>query len=183
MDVPERTADMTDRALSRASGGKIASTAAGLVGSRAGSDCVGFVAEVFRKHGVELLAEGGAPDDNGVRVIWRLAKRRGAVHKRERPDPGDLVFFDDTHDRNADGRRNDPLTHVGIVERVDGDTVTFVHRVDRGVVRTRMNLDSPAARKVGGAIANDHLRVGSATGHAPRLAGSLFAGFATLAAD
>ena len=89
---------------------------------------------------------------------------RGAPSTSGRgPNPGDLVFFDDTHDRNHDGRRNDPLTHVGIVVRTESDgTVVFAHRLDRGVVLGRMNLSDPGVRTVGGRVVNDWLREGGA---------------------
>lgn len=173
--------ERVDAILDGLSGEQLAATARGLVGSRAGGDCSGFVREVFRRHGVDPFAQGGGAGDNGVKILHRLADRRGALHARARPSPGDLVFFDDTHDRNADGRRNDPLTHVGIVDRVDGDVVTFLHKVDRGVVRSRMSVRHPHERARGGETLNEPLRVGADTGHAPRLTGSLFAGFATIA--
>jgi hypothetical protein len=60
------------------------------------------------------------------------------------PSPGDLVFFKETWDRNRDGKMNDGLAHVGVVESIDTDgTVTFVHRSGSGMTRARLNLDAP----------------------------------------
>jgi hypothetical protein len=160
-------------------GDDVARTAAELVGTRTGRDCYSFVLDVFRRHGLDLSADGAQAGDNGVRVLWRFADNRGALRDAGTPAPGDLVFFDDTHDRNHDGRRNDPLTHVGIVERVDGDVVTFVHRVRRGVVRSVMSLSDPTLRKRDGQTVNDYIRYGRRPAE-DRLAGALFAGFAHL---
>ena len=50
--------------------------------------------------------------------------------------PGDLVFFDNTWDYNGDGMANDPLTHVGIVERQEDDgTIVFISRVAGAIER------------------------------------------------
>jgi len=111
-----------------------------------------------------------------------MARERGLLHTHKVPDVGDLVFFDDTHDRNGDGRADDPLTHVGIVERVDADgTVTFIHRVRRGVLRYRMNLFRPDERRdrKTGKVLNHHLRLG-ASADGRRLTGQLFHAFATV---
>jgi hypothetical protein len=92
-----------------------------------------------------------------------------------------LVFFRDTYDLNRDGRVNDGLTHVGLVEKIEEDgTVIVIHRVARGVVRYRMNLafkdkaTTPEGRPV-----NDWLRAPIA-GAAPQLTAQLFAGYATV---
>ncbi len=172
--------DPTDRRLSAAEGAAIAATAASLIGTREGRDCSGFVTAVYRRHGIDLRSAGGLRGDNGVRILWRFADARGALHRREVPDPGDLVFFDDTHDRNRDGRLDDPLTHIGIVERVEGDRIFFVHLGSRGVVRSVMSLAEPTVRSRDGEPLNDYIRFGRRT-PGDRLAGALFAGFAKLA--
>ena len=57
------------------------------------------------------------------------------------PRVGDLVFLDETYDRNGDGRINalDTLTHIGIVEEVkSGGTFIMLHAAGEteGVKRT-----------------------------------------------
>jgi hypothetical protein len=56
--------------------------------------------------------------------------------------PGDLIFWDNTWDRNGDGAWNDPLTHIGMVTAVNAEgTIDFVHyHYRRGVVTAKMNL-------------------------------------------
>lgn len=171
--------DPTDRRLAALDGARVAEIAAGYLGTRAGRDCSGFVSLVYRELGIDLFGEGGLRGDNGVRILWRFAERRGGLHRRGDPAPGDLVFFDNTYDRNRDGRRNDPLTHVGIVERVEGDRIFFLHLGSRGVVRSVMSLAAPDVRSRDGEFLNDYIRFGR-RGPSDRLAGSLFAGFARL---
>ena len=98
---------------------------------------------------------------------------------RRAPEPGDLVFFRETYDRNRDGRQNDGLTHVGLVDSVSDDgTVSVIHRVNRGVVRYRMNLQhadihiDPRTRQT----LNDYIKGGSGTRRAI-LTGQLFAAY------
>ena len=146
-------------------------------GGRFPDDCTGLVREVYSRHGVDLMGEGAPPGGNGVLAIWRYTQRHGTLH-REGPSPGDLVFFNETYDRNRDGRENDGLTHVGIVDRVDDDgTVHVIHRVARGIVSYRMNLAHPSSQKdAQGRVVNDWLRAGKIS----RLTGELFAGYGTL---
>jgi surface antigen len=167
------------------SGEAIAETAASWVGrssvsvgnQRYPDDCTGLVRAAYAKQGVDLFSEGSQPGENGVSAIYRFASRRGRIHQGT-PAPGDIVFFRETYDRNRDGRENDGLTHVGIVERVEKDgTVEVIHRVARGVVRYRMNV-AHAHDRTGpnGSVINDYLREGSKN----RLAGELFAGYGSL---
>ncbi len=134
-------------------------------------DCTGFVQLVFERSGVELKGR--------VDALYERAKQAGALHQHP-PSRGDLVFFRETYDRNRDGKKNDGLTHVGVVEQVRKDgTVTFVHRGRKGVARSRLNLRFPAQRSAEGAVVNDYLRPSGRTDRA-YTAGELCTGFATV---
>lgn len=149
------------------------------VNSSVNDDCSGLTQLAYRKPGLNLLPERTFPGENGVKAIYRKAGDLGTI--RETPRPGDMVFFRDTHDRNKDGRLNDGLTHIGIVERVGTDgTVTFVHRAGSGVKRGRFNLARPDARKdEKGRVLNDWLRRRDKRNRG-YLAGELVAGFASV---
>jgi cell wall-associated NlpC family hydrolase len=145
------------------------------------SDCTGLVEAVYAQAGISLRGTS-KPGDNGVTVLYRHALNHGRVYNGGRPVPGDLVFFRDTYDQNRDGRRNDGLTHVGVVDQVDSDgTVTVIHRVNRGVVRYRMNLSKPKVAKdpSTGKILNDTLRA-PGPGRTFALTGQLFAAYASV---
>lgn len=144
-------------------------------------DCTALPLATYEAVGLDLFsaAERG---DNGVSAIYRFAQRHGRVYSGGWPVPGDLVFFRETYDLNGDGRVNDGLTHVGLVEEVAQDaTITVIHRVRRGVVRYRMNLMHPDWRTDPGTglPINDYLRAGGPTSPA-MLTGQLFAGYATV---
>jgi hypothetical protein len=169
-------------------GQRIAGRAAQLIGTRdlhavdpsVPDDCTGLVRLAYEKAGIELMSGGGLRGDNGVLHIYRRARGLGAV-RRDRPRPGDIAFFRETYDRNRDGRRNDGLTHVAIVEKVEPDgQLLLVHRGSKGVARTRMNLKQPTVhrQKRGGAVVNDYLRAASRQQRA-YLTAELFAGFAS----
>lgn len=151
-----------------------------LGGKKYRDDCTGLVRGVYAQLGVDLMG-GGEAGDNGVTAIWRYASTHGRLFEGGRPVAGDLVFFKETYDLNKDGHVNDGLTHIGLVEKVGEDgTVTVIHRVARGVVRYKMNLQFRDSAVNGeGRPVNDYLRV-AGTQHKPQLTAQLFAGYATL---
>ena len=143
------------------------------------SDCSGFVEASY--------ARIGHPITGSAAQFWQRADTAKATHFRRRPEPGDLAFFDNTHDRNQDGKLNDSLTHVAIVLGVDDEgTILLAHdgtRQGRGTLK--MNLyKAEEHTDLTGQIINDYLR--SRNEGDPRktdyLSGALWRGFATSAA-
>lgn len=146
----------------------------------AADSACGLVRAAYLATGLDV--DRGATGPGGVERLYGFARARGTLHRAPRPNPGDLAFFNDTFDRNGDGLRNDPLTHVAVVERVDPDgTVVLVHRAGAGVFRQRMNLSHPRARRdPRSGKAWNHLLRRAGPGEPPRTTADLFAGFATL---
>lgn len=130
-------------------------------GKRISYDCAGVTRAIYLEHGIDLYGSG-APDAkaNGVRLIHHHIRRHGKFHQGPVVRPGDLVFFDNTWDYNQDGLVNDPLTHVGIVERQEQDgTVIFISRVAGAIERYRMNLALPHVHRTAeGRVLNDYIR-------------------------
>jgi peptidoglycan DL-endopeptidase CwlO len=152
-----------------------------LDGRKYPADCTGLIEGVYAQAGLRFRGTL-KPGDNGVTALYRHARARGRVYTEGRPAPGDLVFFRETYDQNRDGRRNDGLTHVGIVDAVDTDgTVTVIHRVRRGVVRYHMNLARPRQQRdpKTGQVLNDFLRH-PGPNREPVLTGQLFASFGSV---
>ena len=130
-------------------------------GKRIAYDCAGVTRAIFLAHGIDLYASGSPdPKANGVRLIHHHIRQHGKFHQGPVVRPGDLVFFDNTWDYNGDGLINDPLTHVGIVERQEGDgTVVFISRVAGAIERYRMNLALPHVHRTAeGRVLNDYIR-------------------------
>jgi len=180
--VPQASAPPADTAPlpvapRAASGGRaVAAGAAALVerdrlvvdGERFRYDCSGMVSAAYASAGITI---GG-----GSRDMHARAEQAGLLHTRSRPVPGDIAFFDNTYDRDRDGRRDDMLTHVGVVESVDSDgTISVVHLGSKGVKRLRMNLERPADPAV-----NSQLRATNGRDGGPVLAGQLWRDFGSL---
>ena len=170
----------------------IVRTAAKLVGAktiesngrRIAYDCAGVTHAVFLKHGIDLYGSSANDSEaNGVRLIHTHIRQQGTFHQGPVVHPGDLVFFNNTWDYNGDGKVNDPLTHIGIVERQEPDgTVVFISRVAAAIERYHMNLALPHVHKTAdGRILNDYLRRKDVSDPANTtyLTGELFAQFAT----
>ena len=138
-------------------------------------DCSGLVSAVFTAVGV--------PMDGVFASIYDLAAVHGAIHFLPLPLPGDLVFFNDTHDRNGNGRWDDPLTHIALVVDVEPDgTVVFAHAgLSSGRGLGRLHVGQPFVRRSAeGKEINSYLRE-PARGDPPTagyLAGALWVGFA-----
>lgn len=142
-------------------------------------DCSGFVCAASDQAGLPLRGD--------TRRLWDLADALDAIHRRKRPHLGDLVFFDQTYDRNSNGRLDDDLTHVGIVVEVVSDgTVVVAHRGSNSRTTLRMNLHDPHAHQAGdGSVLNDYLRRRTSRDRrgTAYLAGELFRAFATVRDD
>jgi cell wall-associated NlpC family hydrolase len=142
------------------------------------TDCSNFVRGMFWATGIDLMSEGSGNDRNGVRAIFRYVERHGQIHFDKVPQKGDLVYFDNTWDMNGNGRLDDRLTHVGIVEQVgEGGTLQIIHSSNHGIVREPMNLLRPHDASVNAALRPKGLRDPAAT---PHLMAELFAGFGTV---
>jgi hypothetical protein len=152
------------------------------VSRRVRDDCSGLARLAYERAGIRLPEVELVAGENLVTTLWRAALRARAQRQRT-AGPGDLVFFRETYDRDRDGARDDGLTHVGVVEKVERNgTVVFIHRGGSGVVRSRLNRLRPSDRAdAHGKVLNDYVRRSDGT-NAPRLAGELFAGYAAAGA-
>ena len=138
-------------------------------------DCSGFVIAAYDAAGLTL--------SGSAQSLWELAQNRGEVHRRKRPNVGDLAYFDNTYDRNKNGRLDDRLTHIAIVLEVDKDgTVTLAHNgTSAGRTTMVMNLHEPNVHIAdSGKVMNTYLRsLSSRPKNAKRLSGDLWRGFST----
>lgn len=148
-------------------------------------DCTGTILTIFAHAGVFLIDLFPDYSGNGVARLHGIASDYGLLHNRATPEPGDLVFWDNTYDRNLDGSWNDPLTHAGIVLAVDeAGTVEYVHHnYRRGIVTARMNLAAPEVyQDAAGGELNSPMRMASQRSANPDLwlSSHLFREFASL---
>lgn len=105
-------------------------------------DCTGVILAAYWGAGYDLMPYFNREEGNGVRRLHDTAKNRGKLFTRTLPEPGDIIFWDDTYDMNEDGRWGDLYTHNGIVVAVEPNgQVTYIHHnYSLGIVMARMNL-------------------------------------------
>ena len=139
-------------------------------------DCSGLVEAAYAGAGITL--SGTSPS------LYEKARQTGVYHRSPHPHAGDVAFFEDTYDRDRDGRIDDGITHVAIVESVSEDgAITLVHfGTSAGISRIRMQLTHPDVfLNEEGLVANSHLR--RPRDRDPKgthyLTGELWAGFAS----
>jgi hypothetical protein len=114
-------------------------------GYRYTRDCTGTVLNIYARAGVRLIDLFPNYTGNGVHCLYGIAEDYELLYQTYYPEPGDLIFWDNTYDKDGDGEWDDGLTHVGLVLNVDEDgTVEYVHyHYTGGVVRAHMNLLQP----------------------------------------
>ncbi|NBB91260.1 MAG: CHAP domain-containing protein [Spirochaetes bacterium] len=132
-------------------------------GRRFRYDCTGTILAAYYGAGIDLEAEFSVYTGNGVARLFKLAAAHELVYTGDSPSPGDVIFWDNTYDRNGDGAWNDTLTHAGVVIRTyDDGSVDYVHHNYReGIVVARMSLASPDLHQSGALIANSPMRMKS----------------------
>ena len=129
-------------------------------------DCTGVVLAVYYRSGIDLTRNLGSYSGGGVQRLNNYLKDLGLLYNTDTPSPGDLLFWDNTYDKNNDGRTNDELTHVGMVVSSDRDgNIQYIHHNYReGIVKASMNLKDPDNMAL-----NTPIRARDAEpGHAPK---------------
>jgi peptidoglycan DL-endopeptidase CwlO len=106
-------------------------------------DCSGTTRAIYDSLGISLGYAPANAGDNDATTIYNSVEKNGVLDQKNIA-PLDLVFFDDTYDRNNNGKLDDKLTHVGVVEKILPDkTILFVHFMGKSIIRSRMNLLYP----------------------------------------
>jgi len=111
-------------------------------------DCSGVVMASLWKAGLDLRHEYAQGSGNGVRRIYSYIVEQKLDYTVPLPEIGDLIFWDNTYDRNNNKKWDDDLSHIGIVVAVDDDgTISYVHHdYTKGITVAKMNLLYPDLR-------------------------------------
>jgi hypothetical protein len=112
-------------------------------------DCTGLVLAIYWYAGIDLARDFEQYNGNGVSRLYHSLEKANLLYSTPYPATGDIIFWDNTYDRNGDGLWNDTLTHVGMVlhSRPDG-SIRYVHlNYTRGIVIEDMNLLEPDLHK------------------------------------
>ena len=117
-------------------------------GRRFTMDCTGLVLAMYYYAGIDLARDFDKFTGNGVGRIYKTLEREDLLYSTSTPLVGDIIFWDNTYDQNEDNSFNDPLSHVGMVLKVDDDaTITYVHyHIRRGITTDYMNLRNPSVQ-------------------------------------
>ncbi len=108
-------------------------------------DCSGTILAIYYYAGIDLTREFSRYTGNGVLRLYKILYYAHLLYLTKTPRPGDLIFWDNTYDRNHNGKMDDYLTHIGMVVNVYSDgTIEYVHEhIRKGIVIERMNLRYP----------------------------------------
>lgn len=148
-------------------------------------DCIGTIRAAFWGAGIDIAQDFYKYTGNGVARLFYSLEAQHAIKQNKIPAIGDIIFWDNTWDKNGDGKfGNDPLTHAGIVVEIDDDgTIKYLHAsVHKGVTIDFMNLEAPSVwQNKDGKIINSGLYLGSYFGNPNNppqwTAGQLFRAF------
>jgi len=128
-------------------------------------DCIGTVSASWWGAGYDIQRDFPKYQGNGVLRLYKSLEDWKALHDLKEPRIGDIIFWENTYDRNEDGKLyNDGITHAGLVILVEDDgTVHYLHSsYSRGVVIAFLNLRPPTeAKSPEGKIWNSPMFLGS----------------------
>jgi hypothetical protein len=108
-------------------------------------DCTGTVLAIYYYAGIDLARDFNKYTGNGVMRLYKSLEEEELLYETRFPVTGDIIFWDNTYDRNEDRQWNDPLTHVGMVMNTSEDgSIEYVHLNYRsGIIIENMNLHQP----------------------------------------
>ncbi|MCL2705174.1 MAG: hypothetical protein FWE72_03090, partial [Spirochaetaceae bacterium] len=91
-------------------------------------DCSGIVAAIYYYAGIDLQKYYPHYSGTGTERIYATLKERKLLKKTYLPEPGDIIFWDNTFDRNRNKKDDDLLTHMGMVVSCDRQgNITYIH--------------------------------------------------------
>lgn len=107
-------------------------------------DCSGLIYAIYHKSGYYMQPELWNYQGSGVQRLYSWSMDKGQI-LAEPPQAGDLIFWDNSYDKNGNGLWDDDLTHVGMVIKIDQDgLVHFIHNHYRlGPVEAVMDPAAP----------------------------------------
>ncbi len=108
-------------------------------------DCSGTVMAIYWYAGIDLAKAFPGYSGGGTERIYKYLRDKELLYKTKIPAPGDIIFWDNTYDKNGNGKLDDYLTHMGMVVSVDDDgNIEYIHENYRkGIILAKMNLFKP----------------------------------------
>lgn len=115
-------------------------------GKKFNNDCSGLIYGIFWEAKIDLVNKIANEKGNGVKRIYSVLSKKNLIHKSKIPNPGDLIFWDNTYGEWG----SMPLSHIGIVVSADSNgNIEYVHNnTYLGEIRKeRMNLFQPHEKR------------------------------------
>lgn len=108
-------------------------------------DCSGTILAIYAYAGINLGRRFSRYTGGGVTRIYKIMRANKLLYTAYYPEPGDIIFWDNTYDENGDGKWDDELTHAGMVVGVSPNgEISYIHQnYAKGIVIERMNLLYP----------------------------------------
>ena len=108
-------------------------------------DCSGTVMAIYWYAGIDLAEAFPSYTGGGTERIYKYLRDKDLLYKTELPKPGDIIFWDNTFDKNDNGKPDDYLTHMGMVVSIDNKgNIDYIHENYRkGIILAKMNLYKP----------------------------------------
>jgi hypothetical protein len=105
-------------------------------------DCSGLVCAIYYYAGIDIQNYYEQYKGTGTERIYQLLKKNRLLKKNWLPKPGDIIFWDNTFDRNKNNRNDDILTHMGMVTECDkSGNITYIHfNYSKGIIYEYMNI-------------------------------------------
>jgi hypothetical protein len=109
------------------------------------ADCTGTVLAAYWGAGLNPVKYFHLYSGNGVQRLNDMGEDYGLNYMDALPSPGDVIIWDNTYDKDGDGKWGDPYTHAGVVISVsENGQITYLHyNYAKGVVLEKMNLIKP----------------------------------------
>jgi hypothetical protein len=142
-------------------------------------DCTGVVLAAYWGAGIDLSSPLSRYSGNGVARLYGYLSDFDLLAEGSEAWPGDIIFWDNTYDRNGNGKVDDPLTHVGMVVSVaeNGDIAYIHHNYRQGIILEKMNPLEPStySRQEGDktVIVNSFMRMRGSPEYDKNLSGEL----------
>lgn len=111
-------------------------------------DCSGVISALYWQAGIDLQSCYPRYTGNGVARIYQWMEDEKLLYRPDAPSPGDILFWDNSYDKNGNGIADDELTHIGMAVSVDEEgLVRYIHfDYISGIIFAQMYPPDPSDR-------------------------------------
>jgi len=106
----------------------------------------GFIKMIFLNFKVDITKSKEKKDGKGkwfsmTELIYNFVEENGRLYKSKNYQEGDLIFFNNTYDKDKNGKLNDKLTSIALITKIDKDgTISFLMNISGKITLKYLNL-------------------------------------------